>query len=81
METDLGYIECDYFVNTAGIWAREIGRLTETPVRIPICPAEHFFMTFKPIPGLELSKLPNLRNYDSQIHIRQAGSTFHDGLL
>merc|ERR1719427_146203 len=79
VETDLGYIECDYFVNTAGIWAREIGRLTETPVRIPICPAEHFFMTFKPIPGLEQSKLPNLRDYDSQIYVRQAGSTFMMG--
>lgn len=30
-----------------GIWAREIGKLSEPPVKVPICPAEHFFLTFK----------------------------------
>ena len=79
VETDQGYISCDYFVNTAGIWAREIGRMMDTPVRIPICPAEHFFMTFKPIPELENAKLPNVRDYDSQLYVRQFGSSYMMG--
>ena len=79
VETDQGYISCDYFVNTAGIWAREIGRMMEPPVRIPICPAEHFFMTFKPIPELESKKLPNVRDYDSQMYVRQFGSSYMMG--
>jgi len=70
VETDLGVIECEYFVNCSGtfqihylldvseiiyqnlytiigIWAREIGKLSEPHVKVPICPAEHFFLTFK----------------------------------
>ena len=79
VETEKGYISCDYFVNTAGIWAREIGRMMEPPVRIPICPAEHFFMTFEPIQELEGRNLPNVRDYDSQMYVRQYGSSFMMG--
>ena len=79
VDTDQGFISCDYFVNTAGIWAREIGRMSDTPVRIPICPAEHFFMTFKPIQELEGQKLPNVRDYDSQVYVRQFGSSYMMG--
>ena len=79
VETEQGFISCDYFVNTAGIWAREIGRMMEPPVRIPICPAEHFFMTFRPIQELEGRKLPNVRDYDSQMYVRQYGSSFMMG--
>lgn len=53
--TDMGVIECDYFVNCAGIWAREIGKLSEPRVKVPICPAEHFFLSFKG----ELELLPD----------------------
>merc|ERR1719154_241974 len=79
VETDIGHISCEYFVNTAGIWAKEIGRMMDTPVRIPICPAEHFFMTFKPIPELENTKLPNVRDYDSQLYVRQFSSSYMMG--
>merc|ERR1719167_877157 len=79
VDTDLGYISCDYFVNTAGIWAREIGRMMDTPVRIPVCPAEHFFMTFSSIPELTNAKLPNVRDYDSQMYVRQSGRSFMMG--
>ena len=86
--------------------------MMDTPVRIPICPAEHFFMTFKPIAGntdislvngqqsivniikytvligqqqfnsipeLEDKKLPNVRDYDSQVYVRQFGSSYMMG--
>ncbi len=53
----------------------------ETPVRIPICPAEHFFLTFKPIPELKDKKLPNVRDYDSRIYVRQLASSFMMGVF
>ena len=39
----------------------------DTPVRIPICPAEHFFLTYRAIADLEGKRLPSVRDYDSQV--------------
>ena len=41
VDTSLGHIQCDFFVNCGGIWARTIGALSEPHVKVPICPAEH----------------------------------------
>ena len=41
VDTSLGFIKCDYFVNCGGIWARNIGKLSNPNVKVPICPAEH----------------------------------------
>jgi len=80
VETDLGYISCEYFVNTAGIWARELGRKMDHPVRVPVCSAEHFFLTYKPIPELaNYNKLPNIRDYDAQIYMRMFGTSYMMG--
>merc|ERR1719309_1324338 len=79
VDTDLGHISCEYFVNCAGIWAREIGKMSEPQVRIPICSAEHFFMTFKPLEQLQNMKFPNVRDYDSQIYVRQLGDRYMMG--
>merc|ERR1719397_1113878 len=79
IETELGHISCEYFVNCAGIWAREIGRMCDTPVRIPVCPAEHFFMTFKPLQELKNAKLPNVRDYDAHVYVRQLGDRYMMG--
>jgi pyruvate dehydrogenase phosphatase regulatory subunit len=79
VETELGDITCEYFVNCAGIWAREIGRLSKPSVRIPVCPAEHFFMTFKPLEELRDAKLPNVRDYDAHIYVRQLGDRYMMG--
>jgi len=79
VETELGHIKCDYFVNCAGIWAREIGRMCDPPVRIPVCPAEHFFMTFKPLQELQDAKLPNVRDYDAHVYVRQLGDRYMMG--
>jgi len=81
VETEKGLIECDYFVNCAGIWAKELGRMMDTPVRIPICAAEHFFLTFQPIKELSDAKLPNVRDYDSSIYVRQLASSFMMGVF
>ncbi len=47
VKTDRGVIGCDHFVNCAGIWARSLGKLSQPQVRVPIFPAEHFFLTYQ----------------------------------
>lgn len=76
VETNKGFIECEYFVNCAGIWARTIGKLSDPVVKIPICPAEHFFLTFKEIPEFNNLELPNVRDYDSHIYLRTWNNSF-----
>lgn len=79
VETDIGSIDCEYFVNCAGLWARQLGGKTSTQVRIPICPAEAFYLTFVPIEELSNTQLPQVTDYDSNIYVRQYGSTFMMG--
>lgn len=44
VETSKGMIECDYIVNTGGLWARNIGCMSEPHVKVPVHPAEHYFL-------------------------------------
>ena len=76
VETDQGVIDCEYFVNCGGIWAREIGKRSDPPVKVPICPAEHFFLTFKDIPELAGKHLPTIRDYDNYTYIRSWNDSF-----
>ncbi|KAL1459132.1 hypothetical protein WDU94_011139 [Cyamophila willieti] len=45
VHTSQGFIKCEYFVNCAGMWSRELGWLCNPKVRIPIYPAQHFYVT------------------------------------
>lgn len=76
VETEKGFIECDFFVNCAGIWAREIGQLSEPIVKVPVCPAEHFFLTFKEIPEMKDKQLPIVRDYDNHTYFRVWNNSF-----
>lgn len=49
VETSLGTVKCEYFVNCAGMWARELGMNCVPQVRIPAYPAEHFYATTGPL--------------------------------
>lgn len=53
VESTKGAVECDYFVNCGGIWARKIGRLSEPEVKVPVHPVEHYYLITKPIDGLD----------------------------
>lgn len=71
VETDSGTINCEYFINCAGMWARELGLKCKKPVRIPVCPADHYYSISK---GLSLPadvSLPCVRDYDSSCYSRQ----------
>jgi 4-methylaminobutanoate oxidase (formaldehyde-forming) len=52
VRTVLGEIECEYVVNCAGMWARQLG--ARNGVNIPLQSAEHYYLITDRIP--ELSK-------------------------
>lgn len=71
VETDAGIVKCEYFVNCAGMWSRELGLKCKKPVKIPAYPAEHYYAITN---GMALSKdrtLPCVRDYDSSSYTRQ----------
>ncbi|XP_065214392.1 pyruvate dehydrogenase phosphatase regulatory subunit, mitochondrial [Planococcus citri] len=75
IESTKGVIECDYFVNCGGIWARKIGQLSEPRVKVPVHPVEHYYLITKPIPGLD-PLTPVVRDQDGYVYFRE-----HDGCL
>jgi len=51
--TDHGTIECEYVVNAAGMWARQLGALSG--VAIPLQAAEHYYLITEQMEGLDPS--------------------------
>ena len=51
--TDQGIIECEYVVNAAGMWARQLG--ARSGVSIPLQAAEHYYLITEHMPGLDPS--------------------------
>ncbi|KAK7070590.1 hypothetical protein SK128_018438 [Halocaridina rubra] len=78
VETTKGIIECDYVVNTGGMWARKIGQMSEPHVKVPVHPAEHYFLYTFPIDGMDLS-MPAVRDPDGNIYIREFNGGFLAG--
>ena len=72
VKTNVGTIECDNFVNTAGFWARHIGILSNPRVQVPLHPAEHYYLHSKPVSYLP-SDTPVVRDPDSYIYFREKG--------
>ncbi len=50
VQTALGDIECEYVVNCAGMWARQLG--AKSGVSIPLQSAEHYYLITDRIPQL-----------------------------
>ena len=51
--TDHGTIECEYVVNAAGMWARQLGAMSG--VSIPLQAAEHYYLITEHMEGLDPS--------------------------
>ena len=68
--TDKGTIRCQYVVNCAGIWSREIGRLAG--VNVPIQPAYHQYMVTERIEGLTRDH-PTIRDPDKLTYFLEIG--------
>ncbi|XP_065162153.1 pyruvate dehydrogenase phosphatase regulatory subunit, mitochondrial isoform X2 [Atheta coriaria] len=78
VETDLGNIKCEFFVNCAGFWARGVGQLSEPFVKVPLHAVEHYYLHTKPIPGLD-PETPVIRDQDGHIYIRENNGRFLAG--
>ncbi|CAL7940333.1 unnamed protein product [Xylocopa violacea] len=65
-----GTIECEHFVNCAGFWARNVGKLSEPYVKVPLHPVEHYYLHTKPINGLD-PMTPVIRDLDGYIYFRE----------
>ena len=68
VKTDQGTIACEYVVNCAGMWAREVGKMVG--VSLPLVAAEHMHMTTEPIDGV-YKDMPYLRDMDGYIYIKE----------
>ena len=49
--TDHGTIECEYVVNAAGMWARQLGAISG--VTVPLQAAEHYYLITEQMDGLD----------------------------
>ena len=67
VSTARGDIECEYVVNCAGMWAREVGLMCG--VAVPLQAAEHMFLITKPM-GIPYD-MSCLRDPDGHIYFRR----------
>lgn len=75
VETTGGTVDCIYFVNCAGFWARTVGQLSEPNVKVPLHPVEHYYLHTKPVDGLS-PNTPVIRDMDGNVYMRE-----HDGRI
>jgi glycine cleavage system aminomethyltransferase T/glycine/D-amino acid oxidase-like deaminating enzyme len=68
VSTDQGDIECEYVVNCAGMWARQLGALNG--VNIPNQAAEHYYLITEEIPDLP-KNMPVLEDPSHHCYIRE----------
>ncbi|XP_011494502.1 PREDICTED: pyruvate dehydrogenase phosphatase regulatory subunit, mitochondrial isoform X2 [Ceratosolen solmsi marchali] len=72
VETTRGKIKCKYFVNCTGFWARNVGKLSEPYVKVPLHPVEHYYLHTQQIPNLD-PMTPVVRDLDGHIYFRENG--------
>uniref|UniRef100_A0A8D8PN36 Pyruvate dehydrogenase phosphatase regulatory subunit, mitochondrial n=1 Tax=Cacopsylla melanoneura TaxID=428564 RepID=A0A8D8PN36_9HEMI len=70
VDTSMGSVDCEYFVNCAGFWARHLGLLSDPPVKVPLHPVEHYYLHTKPIENLS-PLTPVIRDQDGHIYFRE----------
>jgi len=70
--TEQGNIQCDFVVNCAGLWARNLGR--QHNVNIPLHACEHYYAVTEKHPDVS-PDLPVFRDYDRCTYVKEdAGS-------
>ncbi|KAK0176323.1 hypothetical protein PV328_000470 [Microctonus aethiopoides] len=70
VETTRGNIKCEHFVNCAGFWARNVGKLSDPQVKVPLHPVEHYYLHTKKFPNLD-PMTPVIRDLDGFIYFRE----------
>ncbi len=53
VDTSAGHIACEYVVNCAGMWARQLA--AKSGINVPLQSAEHYYLITEDIPGLQAS--------------------------
>ncbi|MGD8285437.1 MAG: FAD-dependent oxidoreductase [Desulfobacterales bacterium] len=72
--TDRGEVTCEYVVNCAGMWGRQVGQLVN--VSVPLHAAEHMHAVTLPIEGLK-KHFPTVRDFDGVTYFKSES----DGIL
>ncbi|HET7410511.1 MAG TPA: FAD-dependent oxidoreductase, partial [Paracoccaceae bacterium] len=69
-----GTITCEYLVNAAGLWAREVAALAG--IRLPLMPVEHHYLVTEEIPEVAAlgHELPNVSYPEANVYVRQEGN-------
>uniref|UniRef100_A0A8C5UAM9 Dimethylglycine dehydrogenase, mitochondrial n=1 Tax=Malurus cyaneus samueli TaxID=2593467 RepID=A0A8C5UAM9_9PASS len=77
VETPLGIIQAKRIVNTAGFWARDVGKMIG--LQHPLIPVHHQYVVTSTIPEVKALKteLPVIRDLEGSYYLRQE----RDGLL
>jgi sarcosine dehydrogenase len=68
VDTSDGPIDAEVVVNCAGMWARELGRLSG--VTVPLHACEHMYMVTQPMAGVG-ADLPVMRDADGHIYFKE----------
>lgn len=68
VSTSRGDIACEFVVNCAGLWARDLGAMAG--VAVPLHATEHFYIVTEPMAGVT-PDLPVLRDPDGYIYVRE----------
>ncbi len=76
--TSQGDIECEYVVNCAGMWARQLGERND--VVIPLQAAEHYYLITEPIAGVDPA-WPVLEDPSRHGYYREEGGGLMVGLF
>ena len=61
-------IRCEYVVNCAGLWAREVGAMVDAA--IPLQAVEHMYVVTEPVDGLPVP-FPIVRDLDGGIYVKE----------
>ncbi|HVW69887.1 MAG TPA: FAD-dependent oxidoreductase [Steroidobacteraceae bacterium] len=71
VQTPKGTLRCEYIVNAAGLWAREVGRLIGG--ELPILPMEHQYIITNDVPELATlgAEIPAAVDFDGAAYLRQ----------
>ncbi len=71
--TSNGSIQCEYLVNAAGLWGREVAKLAG--IDLPLVPVEHHYLVTEEIPQIaQLDfELPQINDNETGCYARQEG--------
>ena len=78
VSTDQGEVECEYVVNCAGIWAKQLGALAGVSVPLQAC--EHAYLISEPFEGVS-SDLPIFEDPDRYAYYREETGGLMVGLF